>query len=82
MNMADANSVMSKDARFSLLVRSHSIAICAENLSQKTIKYLSEYYLSEFFMLAFLYNKNNQGLQPFIVFITLVSTPVLYTVGQ
>ena len=65
LNMADANSVMSKDARFSFLARSHSIAICAENLSQNTIKHLSENYLSEFFMLAFLYNRDNQGLQPF-----------------
>ena len=72
LTMADVNSVMSKDARFSLSVRSHSIAICAENLSQNTIKNLSEYYLSEFFMLAFLYNKDNQGLQPFEVFIALV----------
>ena len=59
LNMADANSVMSKDARFSLSVRSHSIAICAENLSQNTIKHLSENYLSDFFMLAFLYNRDN-----------------------
>ena len=63
LNMADVNSVMSKDARFSLLVRSHSIAICAENLSQNTIKHLSEYYLSEFFMLAFLYKYSQVSIK-------------------
>ena len=56
---------VSKDARFSLSNRSHCIAICAENLTQITIKHLSEYYLSEYLNHALLQKKQPRPPKPF-----------------